>query len=456
MQTEAYVKAGFGEAAYHNATNVHPTGMVVLLFAMAFTLGCRRSLALLPLFVVSFLLPSAQRVVVAGLDFSFPRLLLLALAVRALSRGEWRLGRLNEIDRAFLAWAICAAAGYVLRKASTGALIYKLGSSYDLLGLYFLTRNYLASPRDAARACTWLALIAALASVFFAVEKSTGRNLFSIFGGAPEFTRMREGRLRCQGPYVHPILAGCLWAGAVPLFWGQLRTSRQAMARLRAGLGIAGCLVIIVACASSTPLLGLLAAAAFLTTWRIRARIPLVRSSVLAGLVVIHFIRNRPVWQLIAMAGVVGGSTGYHRYQLVDAFIRHWPEWFLLGSNSTAHWGHFLFDLANQFVREGVEAGFLALLAFCVFLVRCFSKVGSLVRGRRTPPRTRYMAWAVGCALAAHCVMFIGISISHSPPNILGFLLPAALLPALGRGSQGLRREASGHAESDPEALVVS
>ena len=36
-------------------------------------------------------------------------------------------------------------------------------------------------------------------------------------GGVPEITVVREGRLRCQGAFAHPILAGCFWAEQLPL-----------------------------------------------------------------------------------------------------------------------------------------------------------------------------------------------------------------------------------------------
>jgi hypothetical protein len=431
MQNEAYVKAGFGEAAFHNVTNVHPTGLVALAFALVITLTCKRKNALLPLFCITFLLPSAQRVVLAGLDFSFPRLMLLGLAVRATARGEWRRLRPTGIDRALFTWAGCAAAVYVIRNGSTSALIFKLGESYDLLGLYWITRNYTSSAKAVLRTCKWLAGIGSIAAILFAIEKSTGRNLFSVFGGAPEFTKVREGRLRCQGPYVHPILAGALWAGFIPPLLGARRMMRTTLDRLVPLVGTFGAFVIIFACASSTPLLGVMGGLGFMSLWTLRAHVPLLRRAVLAGLVVIHFARARPAWQLIAMAGVVGGSTGYHRYQLVDAFIRRWPEWFLLGTSSTAHWGHFLFDLANQFVREGVEGGFMGLLTFVIFVARTFALAGALAKRRTRGSDTQFLAWALGTAFAAHCVMFIGISISHSPPNILGFLLPSIWLQAL-------------------------
>ena len=64
--------------------------------------------------------------------------------------------------------------------------------------------------------------------------------------------------------------------------------------------------------------------------------------------VVIHFIREKPVWHLILRLSVITGGTGYHRYQLIDAFINNFSEWALAGTDGTAHWGWGLQDTTNQ------------------------------------------------------------------------------------------------------------
>ena len=40
------------------------------------------------------------------------------------------------------------------------------------------------------------------------LEHLTGRNVFSVFGGVPEFTVIREGKLRAQAAFAHAIVAG--------------------------------------------------------------------------------------------------------------------------------------------------------------------------------------------------------------------------------------------------------
>lgn len=132
-------------------------------------------------------------------------------------------------------------------------------------------------------------------------------------------------------------------------------------------------------------------------------------------------VMEAPVWHLIARVTVVGGSTGNHRYKLIDAFINRWAEWFILGTNSTAHWGWFMFDVTNQFVKEGVQGGILGLLLFLLVLRRAFASIGQRANSSIDKKHAMLM-WAIGTGIATHCVMFIGISITHSNTNMLIFL----------------------------------
>ena len=156
--------------------------------------------------------------------------------------------------------------------------------------------------------------------------------------------------------------------------------------------------------------------------------------------VVIHFAREAPVWQLIAKASIVGGSTGYHRYALVNAFILRWSEWFLVGTASTAHWGYFLFDLANQYVKEGVVGGIATVTAFLSAIALALQAAWRMSTTRRISARDRKMAWGIVASLCAFAVMFIGISITHSNQVTLTFLLLLSAASAAGEPKPAPRR----------------
>lgn len=430
---DAYIRAGFGEQDFHNATNVSAAGIAILLAAVATTLAIRRKHALLPLILMTSAVPTGQRVAILTLDFNFIRLLLLAYGARILIRGEARGFRTSRMDRLFVLWLGMRLLAYTTLHASSGAAVYQAGQIYDFAGLYFVCRTYLREGRAVHQAVRWWCWLAIPVAALFILEMNTARNLFSAMGGVPEFTSMRDGRLRCQGPYEHPILAGAYWATLVPVFVALTRSGRRAT-NLAGYLGSGSALIIVVACASSTPLIGLLAGCGLAACFSLRRHAPRALVLLAAGLVVIHFARERPVWQLIAKAGVVGGSTADYRFRLIDAFIRNWSEWFLMGTKGTAHWGYYLFDLTNQYVVEGVRGGVTVLVLFLAVLAGCLRAGWRATVRRGVSYPQRRISWHTASALGGMAVMFLGISITHSNQTtmVLMFLL-AACQAAYGR-----------------------
>lgn len=448
MTGDAYIKAGFGERAYHNATNVHALGIAALFVACVWAMSSRRSTALRPMLALATFVPTGQRIAIATLDFNLIRLLLLAYVARVLVRREWTSVRWTKVDSAVMAWCGLGFLGYVIRRGDLSGLIYKSGATYDALGLYWVCRVYIRNLADVRRTVAFLGFLGITISFFFLLEKTTGRNAFSMFGGVPEFTKVREGRLRCQGAYEHPILAGTNWSALLPLFLTALPSTR-----LRIG-ATAATLAIVIACASSTPLLGVAAGICLWALYPARRFSPQAIAAAVAAGFVIHFAREAPVWQLIAKASIVGGSTGYHRYALVNAFILRWQEWFVVGTSSTAHWGYFLFDLANQYVKEGVVGGFAAFAAFLSALGLGFSQLWKASLSFRGTSLDRRTAWGLVAALGAFSVMFIGISITHSNQVMLTFmfLLSSAATASL---HSSRRRPRNGNRSSDSSAEAV-
>lgn len=423
---DAYIRAGFGERDFHNSTNVSAAGIAILIAAVVTTLAIRRRHALLPLILMTSAVPTGQRVAILTLDFNFIRLLLLAYGARILMRGEAQGFRTSRVDRLFVLWLGIRLLAYTTLHASTGAAVYQAGQVYDFAGLYFVCRTYLREGRAVHQAVRWWCWLALPVAALFFLEMNTARNLFSAMGGVPEFTSIRDGRLRCQGPYEHPILAGSYWATLVPVFVALARSERRAT-KVTGYLGSSSALVIVIACASSTPLIGLLAGCGLAACFSVRRHAPQALALVAAALVVIHFARERPVWQLIAKAGVVGGSTADYRFRLLDAFIRNWNEWFLIGTKGTAHWGYYLFDLTNQYVVEGVRGGIMTLVLFLAVLSGCL-KAGWRASVRRGVRRNEHrISWHTASALGGMAVMFLGISITHSNQTtmVLMFLLAA-------------------------------
>jgi hypothetical protein len=117
-----------------------------------------------------------------------------------------------------------------------------------------------------------------------------------------------------------------------------------------------------------------------------------------------------PVWALIARVDVIGGSSGDHRYQLVNQFINHFDQWWLLGTKLVAHWGFEMADLSNQYVELGVTGGLATLVCFIGILVCGFSQLGKARKASEGNDAKQRFYWVLGAALFSNTVAFFGIS----------------------------------------------
>lgn len=419
---EPHVKAGFGIAAFTDETNVHPVGLAVLLVLGLATVLAPRKYAFLPMVIMAAFIPSAQKIAVFTMDFTFLRILVLFGFLRLLGRGEAAGFRWQRMDQVLVAWVIVGFAASVLR-TSGRSLVYECGVAFDSVGLYFLFRCLVRDWADVCRLARTAALISILVALAFFVESRTQRNLFALFGGVREITAVRDGRLRCMGPYNHPILAGVFWAVLLPVMASQIWAARHRW------LGIAGAfsaVLIVFCCASSTPVLGVAAGALGALAFFPRYHLRQIRWLAVLGLILLHFIMNAPVWHLISRFSAVGGSTGYHRYRLIDAAIHRFPEWALVGVNGTAHWGYFLFDVTNHYVAQGVTGGALKLALFLWFMSLAFAGVGRLWRSVETDPAKLAVAWGLGVAMFVQAVCFIGVSY-FGQIILLWYMIPAVI-----------------------------
>ncbi|MDY7107358.1 MAG: hypothetical protein SYC29_01860 [Planctomycetota bacterium] len=420
-------------AQYQNQTTAHPIGVFVLFVLGVATLLVSRRWALVPLLILACCVASAQRFVIASLDFNFLRVLVFVLAARIIIRNEATHWRWKPMDLVFLVWIACATILYIVLHGTWQSFIYRLGILYDAIGLYFVTRLLIRDWADVRAFVQTAAVLSVPVAMVFLVEHATRRNFFSIFGGVPEITLMRDGRLRCQGPFSHPILAGCFWISLTPLmaalWW------RPGWNRLLAIIGVVAPMVIVYTCASSTPVGGVFAGAVALAVLPLRRRMAWVRWGAVAMVLGLHLVMKAPVWHLISRVSFARGSTGWYRYKLIDDFITHFGDWWLIGTESRETWfGHGYWQITNQYVAEGVNGGLITLLLFLAVIALAFQGVGRIWRHaarrryriapwagaarrlggpRAVQPGSRAhfaMGWALGTALFMHCVMFTGVA----------------------------------------------
>jgi hypothetical protein len=392
-------------------TILHPLVAVQMLIAIILILCLPRKYAIVPLLLGIFTISLGQVVVLAGIHFTVLRILILTGLVRRAASGMKTpfAGGFNSIDRLVTFWAFSALIVVSLEWMEAPILIKSLGDFLDLLGGYYVLRFLIRDEADARRAIKALVAVAVVMSVCMINEQITHRNVFGLLGGAPLTPQIREGKLRSQGAFEVYIDAGVFGAVLVPMLawmWSD-RKSRVAVY-----IGMVGAIIMILTCNSSTPLLGLAAGILGLCLWPFRRQMRVFRWALVLTLVALHLMMNGPVWSLIARIDLTGSSSGYHRYYLVDNFIRHFGDWWLLGYKNFGNWGWDMWDLSDEYVAVGLTGGLITFVIFIGILSRSFGGLGTARKraARNRNRKSEWLCWCLGCALLAHVVGWFGCS----------------------------------------------
>jgi hypothetical protein len=313
-------------------------------------------------------------------------------------------------------WLVCSFFAYSFREQTSEALVNRLGFIYNGFGLYFLFRTIIQNDHDIERVIKILVILSIPFSIALLVERITGHNLFSVFGGVPEYSWIRDGKIRAQGPFAHAILAGTFGASLAPLFLCLL--FKENAEKVYGLTGFSTATIIVWCAASSVSFFSYASGLAGMAMWRARSRIRLIQWSVVIILTLLHMIMKAPVWYLLSRAGEIMGGTGWHRAYLIDQAIAYFDEWWLVGTGYTAHWFPYALpsypnqtDITNQFILQGVNGGIMTMILFVAILVSCFKRVGAAVKGAdETSLGNTMNYWSLGTCLLVMVVSFMGVT----------------------------------------------
>ena len=390
-----------------NYGDIHPLALGFALAAGFLMLVLPRRAAIIPLILAVVFIPIQERIIIASLDFFILRILVLFGWVRVLIRSEYTEMRLNRIDRLMLLWTVSSVTVYTILWHTSGAFINRLGISFDIIGVYFLTRFLVRSIEDMVWVAKTLAVSAIPVAVAMLIELRTGRNLFSIFGGVPDYTIVRDGKLRCQGAFAHSITAGSFSASLLPLFVAARNPGNRSLLLYA---GIIAATVITASTSSSGPALSYLAGLIGIYMWYFREHMRKIRWGIALTLIGLHIVMKAPVWALMIKVKIFGASTAYHRYRLFDQFVNRVDEWWLIGVKSTASWGYYLFDVTNHYIRIAIDGGMITLVLFLAILSYSFQTIGRAAKKGVLPAGSDKVAWSLGAALLVHVISFFGVS----------------------------------------------
>lgn len=392
------------------ASVLSPIVLVGLIVAIVLVLFLPRKYVIVPVLLLIFLTPLGQQMYVGGVHWLVSRIIILTGLIRLLwmKRGpkkQLMAGGINSIDKAFFGYVLFEALSTVLLYMQSQALVNQFGFLIDTLGAYFLLRCLIQDEEDIYRSLKCLAVLALVIGISMMREQLTLQNAFGLLGGTRLTPEIREGKIRSQGVFQHSILAGVFAAVLIPLFFLLWKNGK---AKVLAAAGFVGATVMTWTSQSSTPLLAYVAGLLGICLWPIRKKMRNLRWGLVIAILLLAMVMKAPVWFLIAHIDLTGGSSGYHRAELVDQFIRHFSDWWLVGTKDASTWGWDMWDVQNQYVDAGETGGLAGFVFFIALISRSFARLGNARKCVNGDKNQEWYLWFLGAALFANCLAFIG------------------------------------------------
>lgn len=424
------------------ASGLTPIALTFTLLMGVLTLLLSRRFAVIPLIITACYMTVGERIVFLGLNFTILRIIILFGWLRIIARRDFTSIRINVIDKTIIWWVIFGLFIRLFNAPTFSDLIENSGYAYNAIGIYFFFRFYLTGLDDIITILKVTALLILPLAISMLVEKSTGRNIFSVFGGVPEVTMLRDGTLRCQGPFRHPIIAGTFGATLMPLMMGLFLKDKGF--RLLAITGIISATIITVTSGSSGPAMAFLFGIIGFAMWPFRNNMRLIRWGILFTIIGLHIYMKDPVWFILERISDITGGGGWHRSQIINQAINYFGEWWLVGTKYTAHWMPYVLpvnpnmvDITNQYIWEGVSGGIVRMVLFITIIALSFKKVGLYLKTLGDKPFVKkIMIWSIGVALLAHVVSYI--SIVYFDQMVMFWFLLLAMIAALPTTSEDI------------------
>jgi len=328
-------------------------------------------------------------------------------------RGEWVATELNMLDKTMMVWALWLLISSFFHNNPSDKLIFNLGFVYNTCCAYFLFRVFTRSKEDVIAIYCMIAFLLVPVAITMCIEAITQQNLFSIFGGVPELSTIREGKIRAQGPFAHAILAGTVGAANIPIMAGLWQHNR-----IMAILGITACISMVIACSSTGPVISSIVAVLSLGMWFYRKNMRILRWVAVIGYIMLDIVMKVPAYYIIGRIDFTGGSTGWHRARLIEVAFQRLSEWWLAGTDYTRHWmatgvswslDHT--DITNHYIYLGVLGGLPLMILFIVMLVKGFGYIGSILRqAQPVSIKDEFLVWSLGASLFVHAASLISVS----------------------------------------------
>tara|TARA_Y100000589_G_scaffold332108_1_gene389354 strand:- start:1221 stop:2636 length:1416 start_codon:yes stop_codon:yes gene_type:complete len=415
---------------------IHPLAGCVFVVSFIWSFFAPRRYLLWPIIMIACLISPAQRFAVMGLDFHFLRAISFVMLIRVLVFRDLKDVRFGKAD-AFVVGLMLTIILCTLVRAGFNPALSACGKIIEPFSLYFVGRALVRTLDDVRYMLVGVSLIGIPVAISFTVEQYTRYNFFSVFGGIPEMTVIRDGKLRSQGSFVHPITAGVFWASFSPLFISQILTKHKSFLILIIGwVGFAVCIVCALMTNSSTSIAGLLIGLAGWCFYRFRNNLRTIFWFCVFVGAFLHFGSQSGLHGLIfTRISFVSGSTGYHRYMLFEGLLNNAQKWFLMGTNDRMFNRSFI-DICNHYVLVALDGGIVALTLQIAIIIMAFKAVGRALKAS-SDRSDSLLIFGLGVAFLTAIASFTAVS--SMGEGVIPLFLFAGIMITLGDPAIGLK-----------------
>ncbi|MGB3209084.1 MAG: hypothetical protein WBB19_00115 [Desulforhopalus sp.] len=394
--------------------NLSPGFLALLFFLGVAIFLVKKDELIVPIIIAMCFLPADKSVQLFGLDFQAVRIMsLLAFCRIDFSTKHINL-KDNPIDILFLSYNFVGALIYIVQSSNhLGAFVYKSGTLIDSIILYIVFRYTIQRKEQLFLIVKAISICVIILLPFIIFEYFSATNLFSILGRSA--VAFRDGEVRAAGTFSHSILLGSFAVSILPVIWANYRISKS----LFHAFATLCCLFFIFACSSSGPIVVLAGVIFFLSFFNLKQYSSSLSWCVLVLAVIIHIIREAPLWHFIFVRiSIKDSSTGYHRYMLTEAAIKEFWNWWLLGYGDLAPqwhlkywpWTHAHFtDITNHYILEGIRGGFFTMLIFVILCYLVIKTLGTFSI-TQTDRNEQWLWWGFTVMMISHCITFLSVA----------------------------------------------
>jgi hypothetical protein len=384
--------------------------------------------------------PSYLTVKVGTLDFSAPRIVILAIYASLFFRQHLlNRFRFNYLD----VMAITYFVGQLLAGAITsdlGTLLEnRAGAAFDMLLPYFAVRAIITDKQRCLSFLKTSVYIVAPMAIFGLYESVTGHNpvgflqKYMVWGKVVDFPT-RHGFYRAWFTTSHPIMFGLFFAILGPIWAGLVYQMKNA--RLLCYAGIALAVIGVFSSMSSGPAIAALVAIAFIVFYRYRKYWKLLAAAIILMCGTIEVVSNRHFYYYPTRFAFGLGSAWY-RGRLLDVALfeggmsGHWLTGYGLATDESlkagAEWGAKIdnrhrVDMVNEYLLVLFRYGLIALVPFLAMIYAAIKKLKEAWKVSLSDA-DKWLIWCLSASIVGLLAAFFTTSLHPGQPTILFFIL---------------------------------